>query len=110
LNVLFICSRNQWRSPTAERVWSKQLGVKVRSAGTASSARRQLKLADIQWADLIFVMEQKHNSRIRADYRQAVSHKRIIVLDIPDDYPFMDTELVELVSEKCAPFILGGDS
>lgn len=105
INVLFVCSRNQWRSPTAERVWRNEPGVNVRSAGTASSARRRLQLADIQWADLILVMEEKHKSRIRADFRQSVARKRIVVLDVPDEYQFMDPELIEILQAKCGPLI-----
>ena len=102
INVLFVCSRNQWRSPTAEHVWRDEPGINVRSAGTASSARRRIGLADIRWADLILVMEEKHKSRIKADFRRLVAHKRIEVLDIPDEYRFMDEELVAILRDKCA--------
>ena len=105
-----VCNRNQWRSPTAERIWSQEPGINARSAGTASSARRRLQIRDIEWADLILVMEEKHESRIRADFRQPVAHKRIVVLDIPDEYRFMDAELMKLLREKCAPLILESDS
>lgn len=105
VNVLFVCSRNQWRSPTAERVWRHEPGVSVRSAGTSPRAKRTLTLSDVRWADLIFVMEEKHKSRMRAEFRQEMTHKLIHVLDIPDDYQFMDPELVELVREKCEPVI-----
>lgn len=107
INVLFICSRNQWRSPTGEKVWSKIAGVSARSAGTSRNARRQVKLADIWWADVIFVMEEKHAQRLRADYRQEMTHKALHVLDIPDDYQFMDPELVELIQAKTERIILG---
>lgn len=105
LNVLFVCSRNQWRSPTAERVWRNEPGISVRSAGTSPRARRPLGIADIRWADLILVMEEKHKSRLLAAFRQAAAFKRVDVLDIPDDYRFMDPELVEILREKCAPLI-----
>ena len=110
LNILFVCSRNQWRSPTGERVWRREPGVSVRSAGTSRRAKRPLTIADIHWADLIFVMEEKHKSRLLATFRQAATFKRIHVLDIPDDYQFMDPELVELLREKCAPLIHEPDS
>lgn len=74
----------------------------MRSAGTARSARRQVKHTDILWADLIFVMEDKHASRLRANHRQNLSHKPPIILDIPDDYAFMDAELQELLKTKVA--------
>lgn len=106
MNVLFVCSQNKWRSPTAERVWRREKGLSVRSAGTSRNARRRLTLTDIQWADLILVMEEKHKSRILADFRDAMNSKSIHVLDIPDDYRFMDPELVEIIQDQSAPLIL----
>ncbi|WP_209011778.1 low molecular weight protein tyrosine phosphatase family protein [Roseibium aggregatum] len=105
LNVLFVCSRNQWRSPTGEAVFRKMAGVATRSAGTSRNARRKLSLSDIRWADLILVMEEKHASRIRADFRQEVRHKALHVLDIPDDYRYMDEDLIELFHEAAGPII-----
>lgn len=97
-NVLFICSRNQWRSPTAEKIWQNHPELSVRSAGTSPNARRTVTAKDLQWADVILVMEDKHKSRLMAEYRRVIEHKRLHVLDIPDDYRFMDTELVELLN------------
>lgn len=51
-------------------------------------------------------MEQKHKSRIMADFRDEVRYKSVHVLDIPDDYKYMDPELVELLMERCAPYLL----
>ena len=108
--VLFICSRNQWRSPTAERVWRKVTGIDARSAGTSRNAKRKVKVADIRWADLIFVMEHKHLERMRAEFRQELAYKSVHVLDIPDEYHFMDPELVDIVREKTEPLILSFES
>lgn len=105
LNVLFVCSRNQWRSPTGEAAFRNISGVATRSAGTSRNARRTVSIADIRWADLIFVMEEKHGARLRAEFRQAVQHKKLHVLDIPDEYRFMDAELVELLEETAGPVI-----
>ncbi|MEM7748350.1 MAG: phosphotyrosine protein phosphatase [Pseudomonadota bacterium] len=107
MNVLFVCSKNQWRSPTGEQIWRRTSGINVQSAGTSRSARRRLTIGDIRWADVILVMEQKHKSRIIADFRDEVRYKSLHVLDIPDDYKYMDPELVELLREKASPFILG---
>jgi predicted protein tyrosine phosphatase len=101
-NVLFICSKNQWRSPTAEAVWRKHPQLSVRSAGTSSTARRQVSLDDIRWADVIFVMEEKHKSRLMADFTQTIGRKPLHVLDIPDEYKYMDPELVEQLQEAVA--------
>lgn len=95
LNVLFVCSRNQWRSPTAERVWRSSPVLSVRSAGTSPNAKRHVSEADLRWAETIFVMEEKHKARLLAEWGRVVEHKPIHVLDIPDEYKFMDPELVE---------------
>ncbi len=51
-------------------------------------------MADIRWADLILVMEKKHKNRILAQFKQWADPTFIYVLDIPDDYQYMDPELV----------------
>lgn len=94
INVLFVCSRNQWRSPTAEKIWSNHPGINARSAGTSPRARRTLTKEDIKWADAIIVMEKKHKNRIVASYQRLVKFKTIHVLDIPDQYKYMDPELI----------------
>jgi len=60
LKLLFICSRNQWRSPTAERLFIGVPGVEARSAGTEPGARVRVTAGLLGWADRIFVMERKH--------------------------------------------------
>jgi predicted protein tyrosine phosphatase len=106
LNVLFVCSRNQWRSPTAEKVWRKNPKLSVRSAGTSPNARRHVSPGDIAWAEIIFVMEEKHKSRLVAAYRGLLEYKPLHVLGIPDEYKFMDPELVEEI-ERSVGAILG---
>jgi predicted protein tyrosine phosphatase len=105
MNILFVCSMNKWRSPTGEAIFRRHALVNTRSAGTSRKARRQVNLADLIWADLVYVMEEKHLSRLRADFRQDIQHKEIHVLDIPDDYTFMDPELVELINDAVQPRI-----
>ena len=94
-NVLFICSRNQWRSPTAEQLWRRHPRVSARSAGTSPNARHRVSIDDIDWADVILVMEEKHKSRLVAEFTRMLEGKPIHVLDIPDEYRYMDPELVE---------------
>ena len=95
LNVLFVCSRNQWRSPTAEKVWRSHPALVVRSAGTSPNARHHVSEQDLRWAETIFVMEEKHKSRLMAEFGRIVEGKPVHVLDIPDEYKYMDPELVE---------------
>ena len=106
--VLFICSMNQWRSPTAEQIFRKHPLLSVRSAGTSSNARRSVSDEDIGWADVILVMEEKHKSRLKAQFNRLLAGRAIHVLDIPDDYKYMDPDLVEQL-EQCVPSILGLD-
>jgi predicted protein tyrosine phosphatase len=106
LNVLFVCSRNQWRSPTAEQMFRRDARLAVRSAGTASSARHVVSAADIAWADAIVVMESEHKRRLRASFTRLLDHKPIHVLEIPDEYNYMDPELVALL-EELVPAALG---
>ncbi|GKX62247.1 phosphotyrosine protein phosphatase [Pragia fontium] len=102
MNVLFICSRNQWRSPTAEQVWRYHPDLSVKSAGTSRNARKPVTPALLQWADAICVMEQKHKNRLVAEYHRLLEHKTIHVLDIADDYQYMDPQLVELLKDVVA--------
>lgn len=106
IKVLFICSRNQWRSPTAERVWRKHPKVSARSAGTSPNARHTVSVEDIHWAKVILVMEEKHKSRLKAEFSRLLDNKPIHVLDIPDDYKYMDPELIEML-EQSVNSILG---
>ncbi|RNF86511.1 phosphotyrosine protein phosphatase [Lysobacter psychrotolerans] len=99
-NVLFVCSRNQWRSPTAEQVWKRHPAVRARSAGTSPNARRPISAADVQWADVIVVMENKHRDRVVAQFAWLVEHKAIHVLGIPDEYKYMDPELMEELTQS----------
>ncbi len=105
VNVLFVCSRNQWRSPTAERMFNGHPVIIARSAGTSLSARHRISHVDIDWADVILVMESKHRDRIVADYAQMIEHTPIHVLDIADEYTYMDPELLEVLEQTVEPLL-----
>jgi predicted protein tyrosine phosphatase len=105
VNLLFVCSKNQWRSPTGEQIYRDHPQVNTRSAGTASSARHQVSVADIKWADLILVMERKHAQRLRADYPEALQFKDLVVLDIPDNYRFMNPALIDELRAAVDPIL-----
>lgn len=98
--TLFVCARNQWRSPTAERIFRDDPRLCVRSRGLSPQSPRQLTLADVTWAEQIFVMEAKHRARLVERFREALQQTPVHVLDIPDDYPFMDPELIELLRDR----------
>lgn len=105
MNILFICSRNNWRSPTAEAIYKNRQGLHVKSAGTEPVARRKVSKKLIDWADLIFVMEKKHKQRLKENFPADISNKTMVVLEIEDAYEFMDEELVETIKISVDPYL-----
>ncbi|TCC99922.1 protein tyrosine phosphatase [Pedobacter psychroterrae] len=105
MNILFICSRNKWRSLTAEHLFKESTLHNVRSAGTAASARIKVSEKLIEWADLIFVMEKRHRDQLRERSPILISNKDLVVLNIPDEYQYMDEELIEIIISSVAPYI-----
>ncbi|MBU3660006.1 MAG: protein tyrosine phosphatase [Flavobacteriales bacterium] len=105
MNFLFVCSRNKWRSPTAEAIYKNRSGIHAKSAGTEPSARIKLNSKNIEWADIIFVMEKRHKQRILEKFQSVSAGKNIIILDIPDEYKFMDNELIEEIQSKVDIYI-----
>lgn len=110
INVVFVCSKNQWRSPTAEKVFGEVPFLNVRSRGTSRSARRQINERDIKWADLLIVMEQKHLQRLTGDYPGPMKYKKVHVLEITDDYKYMDRGLIDLLIESVVPILESADA
>ena len=103
--ALFICSRNRLRSPTAEQVFSTWPNVETDSAGLGSDADVPLSSEQIAWATIIFVMEKRHRSLLSKRFRQHLNGKRVVCLDIPDDYDYMQPELVQLLEAKAGRFL-----
>lgn len=104
-HILFICSQNKLRSPTAEAVFSDHPGIEVDSAGLNNDAVVPISIEQLDWADLIVVMETVHRERLNRKFRKALGGKRITVLNIPDNYEYMQAELITLLKSKCARFI-----
>jgi len=104
-NILFICSRNQWRSPTAQKIYSRDDRVNVRSAGTSPRAKKRVNAKDIEWADIILVMEYKHKDRLKAEFAKLLRYKKVAILDIPDDYGYMDEELIEILKVSVEEYL-----
>ncbi len=110
LKLLFVCSRNRFRSLTAERLMEGVIGYEVRSAGTQPDARIVITEGHIGWADIVFLMEKSHFNRIRLKYPDSLEGKRVVVLNIPDDYQYMQPELLdELRSKLDDHVVLPGD-
>ncbi|URW75952.1 low molecular weight protein tyrosine phosphatase family protein [Sphingomonas donggukensis] len=105
--ILFVCSQNRLRSPTAEQVFADFPGIEVSSAGTNNDAENPLTHELVAWADLIVVMERTHRAKVRTRFRSALHGKRIVCLDIPDDYRFMDPDLIGLLRARMARHLPG---
>ena len=102
-NLLFICSKNQWRSPTAELLFKNSALHNARSAGTSDNARIRVSQKLLNWADVVFVMERKHNEILRQRY--LINDKQLIILDIEDNYRFGDAELIAVLIGSLADYL-----
>jgi predicted protein tyrosine phosphatase len=98
----FICSQNKWRSLTAERLFDDHPICEARSAGTEPGARVRVTAGHLGWAETIFVMERRHADRLQEKFADALRGKTVVVLRIPDKYPFQDPVLIALLREKLA--------
>lgn len=107
-NVLFVCSQNRLRSPTAEQIFSSRPDLEVASAGTNNDADNPLTSELVTWADVIVVMEKAHRSKVQKRFRSSLNGKRLICLDIPDEFAFMDPVLVQLLQNRLTRYLPSG--
>jgi predicted protein tyrosine phosphatase len=105
MKVLFVCTANRLRSPTAEAVFSGYPDTEAKSAGVGKEATVPVSLELLEWADLIFVMEKRQRNIIQSRFKEIYQRKRIVCLYIPDDFEFMDRELIELLEERVTPYL-----
>jgi predicted protein tyrosine phosphatase len=102
VKILFVCTGNVDRSPTAEKMFINIEGVEAKSAGTSLLAATRLSKELIEWADKVFVMENRHQKavlKLDTDARE-----KIEVLDIPDIYYYNQPELKEQLKKKLKRF------
>lgn len=102
--LLFVCSQNKRRSLTAEKMFDNNPDFAVKSAGTEHNSRVKITAGMIGWADIIFVMERKHRDRLKQKYSEELMGKQLITLNIPDDYTFMQPELIEILENYLAQY------
>lgn len=105
MKLLFVCSRNRLRSLTAETIFDGVAGHQVRSVGTEDGARIRVNAGHLGWADLVFVMEKRHLQRLQAKFAEEMAGKRVVCLHIPDDYAYMDEDLVDRLRGGVAPHV-----
>ena len=107
-NVLFICTHNWCRSPTAEHIFADWPGVKTQSAGLGDEAKTPVSPELLAWSDLVVVMEEAHRNKLSEKFRAHLGGKHVICLDIPDEYEYMDPVLVQLLRQKVTHFLPTG--
>ncbi|WP_119275251.1 low molecular weight protein tyrosine phosphatase family protein [Taklimakanibacter deserti] len=103
--ILFVCSQNRLRSPTAEQIFSKRRDIEVDSAGTNNDADQPLTAELVEWADIIFVMEKAHRRKLQQRFRLQLKNTRVVCLGIPDDFAFMDPMLVRILEARVSRYL-----
>ena len=103
--LLFVCSQNKLRSLTAEKLFEGSPLYQVRSVGTQPDARIVVTEGHIGWADIIFCMEKSHVNRLQRKFREALRGKQVVCLRIPDDYEFMDEDLLDELRAKLPAYV-----
>ncbi len=93
------------RSLTAEKLFEGFPPYQVRSAGTQPDARIAVTAGHIGWADIVFCMEKSHLNKLRQKFGDAMDGKQAIVLQIPDEFEFMDPDLLDELRGKLAPYV-----
>ena len=106
MKILFVCSANMDRSPTAEYIYANHPGLEVKSAGTYNHAQQRIDAELLQWADAILCMEERHKQSIEEKYPEMISGKIIDFLDVPDLYPYRHPVLIKMIKEKVDAWLL----
>ncbi len=105
-HILFLCSQNKLRSPTAEAIFSDYPEVEVDSAGLNHDAVTPLSPEQLSWADIILVMEKSHLNRLNRKFKHHLKGKRVAVLNILDEYDYMDEDLIALLKSRCSRYLI----
>ncbi|MBW1938759.1 MAG: phosphotyrosine protein phosphatase [Deltaproteobacteria bacterium] len=103
--VLFLCNQNRLRSPTAEAVFRESPMLEVKSAGVDKDASVPVNLELLEWADIIFVMEKGQRNVIHKKFKDIYKNKRIACLYIPDDFEYMDPDLIQLLKKRLPQYV-----
>ena len=93
------------RSLTAEKMYEGFPPYEVKSAGTETSARTPVTQEHIEWADMIFVMEPEHLERLQIEYGELLSGKKIVCLNIPDIYRYMEPDLMDELKAELSGYV-----
>ncbi len=105
MNLLFICTENRLRSATAETTLSEYEGITAIGCGTNKDAITPISGDLILWADIVFVMQKSHKKKVTAKFKELLKNVRLICLGIPDNYQYMDPELIRILESKVSSYV-----
>jgi predicted protein tyrosine phosphatase len=103
--LLFICSANKLRSPTAEQVFSEYPDIEATSAGLNHDAADPLTPEHLEDVDIVFVMERMHRNKLSKKFKPHLKSARVICLNIPDEFEYMQPELITLLKARVTPHL-----
>lgn len=99
-NVLFICGKARKRSPTAAAIAAAEFGLSTDFAGLSTDADERLTAEHLAWADVIVVMEKRQLVRLKRQAGGSLKARKLVCLDTPDNFEFMQPELVDLLKRR----------
>lgn len=102
--LLFICGKARARSPTAAQIFAGRPGISTDFGGLSNDADDAVSADQIEWADIILVMEQRHRTRLSDRFGRLLTGRRVVTLAIRDRFTFMQPELVEELEQKAGPY------
>lgn len=105
MNLLFVCSENRLRSPTGEEVFAKYDGINSIGCGTNSDAETVVSGDLIEWCDIVFVMEKTHRNKVSKKFKDLLKDKKLVCLDIPDNYDRMDPVLIRILENRVSKHV-----
>lgn len=105
MNLLFVCSENRLRSPTGEEVFSAYDGINAIGCGTNADAETVVSGDLIEWANIILVMEKSHRNKVAKKFKDLLKDKKLVCLDIPDNYNRMDPVLIRILESKVSKYV-----
>lgn len=86
-------------------MFSKYEGVNAIGAGTNADAETTVSGDLIEWTDVVFVMEKSHRNKVSKKFKELLKGKKLVCLDIPDNYDRMDPVLIRLLKNKVAKHV-----
>lgn len=101
--ILFVCTANINRSPTAEALFAKNAKYETASCGIHLMSNVPISKSAIEWAEHIICMENYHRDFICQNFPEA-KDKPMYVLDIPDRYGHGDLTLIDLLKNRMSEY------